>query len=75
LKFLGIKFQKQNKGVHEDLAASFLATAAHRFAFLAAARYRRRVTTSLYPPGFVEPCMPTMSHRADRPAMGLRNQA
>jgi bifunctional non-homologous end joining protein LigD len=35
--------------------------AAHRFAFLAAARYRRRVTTSLYPPGFVEPCLPTIS--------------
>jgi hypothetical protein len=39
LRFLAIKLQKQNKGVHEDLAASFLATAAHRFAFLAVARF------------------------------------
>jgi bifunctional non-homologous end joining protein LigD len=31
------------------------------FAFLAAARYRRRVTTSMYPPGFIEPCMPMVA--------------
>ena len=60
MKFLAIKL-KQNKGVHEDLAASFLRTAAHRFAFLATARYRRAVTTLLSPPGFIEPCLPMMS--------------
>src|SRR5262249_12118573 len=31
------------------------------FAFLAAARYRRRVITSLHPPGFIEPCLPTVA--------------
>jgi ATP-dependent DNA ligase len=31
------------------------------FVFLAAARYRRRVITSLHPPGFIEPCLPTVS--------------